>query len=624
MENFTDQNSIEQSASLSPARSEVKSKQKYSKISNRAIKPPNILSVSCTKDTSYTSKLHKRSQISPEIQRKTNINGNLDFQSLIKNSSKEEVCGKCGYETCICLPKLMKKIKEKSSIGQLNEDNQTLSARKVYFLQSVFVNRPATILFDYPSQCQKASRINERAVQCKDLEGKHLYFKISESVHTYNCMVNALVHAGFNQINTSSYNIKISGVPTPKLLRKFNQYQKTNHFPGIWQIGRKDNLWRNIYKMRRKFGKDYEICPKTYILPEDYSRFQADTEENPKGLWILKPSASSCGRGIRLVSSNTHLSKKTSHIVSKYISNPHIINGFKYDLRVYVCVTSFDPLRIYIYNDGLVRFATEKYAVDKRNLKKRYVHLTNFSVNKRSEKFVKNKDPGVDGEGSKWSLKALQKAFKELGLNYESILNEIEDVIIKALISIEPHIVNTMNQTNKYKNMCFEVYGFDILLDQNLKPWLLEVNVCPSLSSSSPLDKKIKTSLMCDMFTMVGIVPFNRKQLDKDTENQKINRLLGLEKSKILQRNLITLQNCKSLDEYSISEEDLNILCETDEENYRTGNFRRIFPLKSNVDYYSEFFDAPRYNNILVWKHLKSNSNIITKSYKQQYPFVSV
>ena len=250
--------------------------------------------------------------------------------------------------------------------------------------------------------------------------------------------------------------------------------------------------------------------------------------------------------------------------------------------------------------------------------------MTNFSVNKRSEKFVKNKDPGIDGEGSKWSLNALQKEFFELGLDFDRIFERIEDVIIKAVISIEPHIVNTMNQTNRFRNMCFETYGFDILLDNELKPWLLEVNVCPSLSSSSPLDKKIKTSLMCDVFNMIGIIPFNRKLLDKEAENQKINRLLGFEKTKILQRNLIILQNCKNLEEYPLSEEDLSIILDSEEENYRTGFFKRIFPLKQNIDYYSEFFAAPRYNNILVWKHLKSNTNVITKFYRQQFPLINI
>jgi tubulin polyglutamylase TTLL4 len=94
----------------------------------------------------------------------------------------------------------------------------------------------------------------------------------------------------------------------------------------------------------------------------------------------------------------------------------------------------------------------------------------------------------------------------------------IRDVIIKSLISVEPHIYNTMSRHTKHKNICFELFGFDILLDSKLKPWLLEVNISPSLSSSSPLDKKIKTVLMCDTLNLVGVLPYDRKQYDKDLE----------------------------------------------------------------------------------------------------------
>ena len=79
-------------------------------------------------------------------------------------------------------------------------------------------------------------------------------------------------------------------------------------------------------------------------------------------------------------------------LASRYLANPHLINGFKYDLRIYVLVTSFNPLKVYIYNDGLVRFATEKYSNDLKNLSKKFVHLTNFSVNKKNPKFIKNND----------------------------------------------------------------------------------------------------------------------------------------------------------------------------------------------------------------------------------------
>lgn len=78
--------------------------------------------------------------------------------------------------------------------------------------------------------------------------------------------------------------------------------------------------------------------------------------------------------------------------MSKYIANPHLFNRRKYDLRLYVLITSFDPLRIYLFKDGLVRFATEEYSSPSKSGKKRYVHLTNYSVNKNAPKFRPNMD----------------------------------------------------------------------------------------------------------------------------------------------------------------------------------------------------------------------------------------
>ena len=95
---------------------------------------------------------------------------------------------------------------------------------------------------------------------------------------------------------------------------------------------------------------------------------------------------------------------------------------------------------------------------------------------------------------------------------------KIKDVAIKALISVEPHIVNTMSRCTKYKGNCFELYGFDMMLDAKLRPWLLEVNISPSLSSSSPLDKKTKTMLICDTLNLIGVVPYDRKRYEKEAE----------------------------------------------------------------------------------------------------------
>lgn len=103
----------------------------------------------------------------------------------------------------------------------------------------------------------------------------------------------------------------------------------------------------------------------------------------------MKPSASSCGRGIKVLTSKDKLPKeKKGFVISKYVAKPHLINGHKYDLRLYVLVTSYDPLVIYMYSDGLARFASEKYSTKPKHLKKRYVHLTNYSVNKKAENYV--------------------------------------------------------------------------------------------------------------------------------------------------------------------------------------------------------------------------------------------
>jgi tubulin polyglutamylase TTLL4 len=72
-------------------------------------------------------------------------------------------------------------------------------------------------------------------------------------------------------------------------------------------------------------------------------------------------------------------------VACEYIMKPHLINGYKYDLRLYVFITSYEPLTIYLYKDGLVRFATQPY--NTKNTKVRFAHLTNFSVNKKAANF---------------------------------------------------------------------------------------------------------------------------------------------------------------------------------------------------------------------------------------------
>ena len=103
----------------------------------------------------------------------------------------------------------------------------------------------------------------------------------------------------------------------PETLRNYDMYKHNNHFPGTWQLGRKDLMYRNIFAQMREFGEEYQIVPKTWILPYDIRLFQKEREETQtKMLWILKPAASSCGRGIKILSKHSSLPKKGPYVVN--------------------------------------------------------------------------------------------------------------------------------------------------------------------------------------------------------------------------------------------------------------------------------------------------------------------
>jgi tubulin polyglutamylase TTLL4 len=440
---------------------------------------------------------------------------------------------------------------------------------------------------------------------------KKLYFKVSDKAPAYNCILNSFKYAGLEQTRSHKFNVIISKVPSPGSLHWLTPYQRFNHFPGAWNLGRKDNLWRNVWRMKRAYGSDYEICPMTYLFPEDYSRFQSDKEAaDATALWILKPAASSCGRGIRVISKKTKLKKKSGYIVSKYISNPHTLNGFKYDLRIYVLVTSFNPLRIYMYQDGLARFATEAYSSHAKTIKKRYMHLTNYSVNRKAPTFQANRNAQQDNDGSKWSLKAWAAKLTELGVDVLPLMRRIQEVVIKAIIAAEPAILSKLAGSTQHRDVCFELYGFDILIDERMRPWLLEVNVGPSLSSSAPIDKRIKTTLMCDIYTLVGIAPYDRKKLKKLDELKKQSRLIRSERM-IQHTPLQAVKDCASLDELTLGKTEICALMELEEEGYRRGHFDRIFPKKHNIDKFVQFFESDRLLNWVTWKYLKSPSRVL-------------
>ena len=287
---------------------------------------------------------------------------------------------------------------------------------------------------------------------------------------------------GFQEIGPNSQNFTIwwhIGRIKPDFYVTLKAHQKVNHHPHTIECTKKDKMNQNIGSMVTKFGKPFDFVPKTYLLPQEISLLlrDADQKKHSRRYYIVKPNGSSQGKGI-YVTDNIHAivtSNMSGMLVSEYVQNPLLINGIKFDLRIYVVITSFNPLRIYIYDEGLVRFATEPFSLNPAHMANRFVHLTNYSINKFSDKYVDYTEEGI---GTKWTLSSLKKSMRKLGLDPDLMMMRIEDIIIKTIISIEHKVYKATEQYVPYRNNCFDFLGFDILIDSDLKPWLLEVHLC--------------------------------------------------------------------------------------------------------------------------------------------------
>ncbi|CAH8441717.1 unnamed protein product [Schistosoma rodhaini] len=296
--------------------------------------------------------------------------------------------------------------------------------------------------------------------------------------------------------------------------RPIREYQKINHFPGSFQLGRKDKLWINLNQLRSRFGKkSIDFVPRTFCLPGDLKSLKefwthhentSKMSSNDEALfhfrprWIMKPPASARGIGVKLIRGWSDIPKQRRVIVQSYINQPYLIDGKKFDIRLYVFVAGFSPLRAYVYREGLVRFASQKYSTSVQQLRNRFVHLTNYSVNKY------NKTEETFASNHKWKLSTLWSYLTERGADVLNLWSRIVDIIFKTLSSVVSCIATMVDQNCRRRASVYELFGFDIILDADLKPWLLEVNVSPSLHTNTQLDDEVKTAVVKDMFNICG------------------------------------------------------------------------------------------------------------------------
>nr|XP_034325490.1 uncharacterized protein LOC105344081 isoform X24 [Crassostrea gigas] len=358
---------------------------------------------------------------------------------------------------------------------------------------------------------------------------------------------------------------------------EMKKYQKINHFPGMSEICRKDLLARNLNRMNKMFPKEYNIFPKTWCLPADYGDFLAYTRQKKNKTYILKPETGCQGRGIWVTRNPKEIKPHEHMICQQYMAKPFLIDGFKFDLRIYTLVTSCDPLRIFLFKDGLARFATNKYIEPTHNnVDNVFMHLTNYAINKHSEDFIRD-----DEAGSKRRISTINRYLRDKGYDVDKMWADIDDVIIKTLISahsILKHNYRTCFPNHVKGSACFEILGFDVLLDRKLRPQVLEVNHSPSFNTDSELDREIKGALVWDSLNLVNFGACDRRKCIEEEKRRIKDRLLGrgVKKETREELEIAQAQYLEVLERY---------------ENNHLGNFRRIYP-NPGYEKYEKFFHS--------------------------------
>jgi tubulin polyglutamylase TTLL1 len=265
--------------------------------------------------------------------------------------------------------------------------------------------------------------------------------------------------------------------------QRLSDHQLISHFPNHYELTRKDLMVKNIKRYRKELERtwaerieaatagasssssappppcpDAEIIPTTFILPNDFSLFVEEYKKSPSLMWIMKPTSKSQGKGIFIInklaqvkkwanSRSAQLAARDAYVISRYIADPLLIGGKKFDLRIYVLVTSYRPLKAYVYRHGFARFTTVNYSHEVGDLDNELMHLTNVAIQKHSEGYSHS-------HGGKWSLRNLRLYVEGTrGTDAASkLMADIGWAIVHSLKACQNVMINDRH--------CFECYGW--------------------------------------------------------------------------------------------------------------------------------------------------------------------
>ncbi|EAX87768.1 Tubulin-tyrosine ligase family protein [Trichomonas vaginalis G3] len=318
------------------------------------------------------------------------------------------------------------------------------------------------------------------------------------------------------------------GTIPPEFFLTLLPYQRLNKIPGMDYICFKSNTFQALNACRYKYPKVYTFYPLTFLLPFQYSDFQHEhlrecSRTHQPVTWIVKPRAGCCGNGIKLIQNTFELAeKKDSCIVQSYIS-PFLVNGYKFDFRFYVCISTLNPYTVFIYNEGIARFCTKKYSPPTRQtLDDKYCHLTNTAVN------VTNEDAPPDMDFTRRASEVLAEIVATdprgaglwdriktaAALTAVAIYSPIVAQVLKDSLERKTHMRTQVQPQDKLKhseeypnlaplNKYFHIMGIDVLINDKCEPIILELNDRPSMHVTFDYEEQLKPKLIYDALSLI-------------------------------------------------------------------------------------------------------------------------
>ena len=461
--------------------------------------------------------------------------------------------------------------------------------------RTVFFQVPPNIFEDKKNESNITTLINELEEINKNVEYDEItlgekdkkYFVTYEAYednYKRECVLKVLNYSGIIRSFSDlySHNFLIKNPQSSKLMEMgyIPSLQKLFSINNFEVIAYKDLTYKYYYLMKKQFPKDYNYMPETYSYPQEkneiikkFRNYKLSKED----LWLIKPKKASLGKGIHIF--HTLQDTPNDYIITKYISHPHLINDLKYDFRLYVLITGFSPLKIYLYKEGLVRFTTEKYSLDLNKIDELYRHLTNVAINTKNTNTYKKALDADTEEGSKWSLEVYKHYCEHNGIDFNKLWKQMADITIKSILAVKDLFIKVIKSNGTKDKNHFKLFGYDFMVDENLKVDLIEVNSRPSLFMKDIIDLRIKPQLIADTLNIVGITPYSHDFNDDFEAYDGYN-------------------------EENISDDEDGVdraLCEFGRPR---GRFELIFPLKENYNYYKKFYKDNKYADEMLWKKL--------------------